>query len=253
MSLQRRPGSAGVIVMPTYNERANLERIVPRVRAAAPDLDLLVVDDGSPDGTGAYADELRAADPAIHVLHRTSKEGLGAAYVAGFRLALAAGYPVIGEMDADGSHLPEELPRLRAALTDADLVVGARWIPGGEVRNWSRRRIWLSRGGNTYARLLLAMPVRDATSGYRLFRASALTTIDLDTVHSTGYVFQTDLVHRALAAGLRVREVPITFVDRVEGESKMSTAVAVESLARITAWGVRDRWDRRRGRAGPAG
>src|SRR5690606_24071860 len=128
------------------------------------DLDILVVDDGSPDGTGALADELSAADRAIHVLHRTTKEGLGAAYVAGFRLALAAGYPVIGEMDADGSHLPEELPRLRAALADADHVVGARWISGGEVRNWTRRRFWLSRGGNTYARLLLAMQVRDATS-----------------------------------------------------------------------------------------
>lgn len=246
MSIIRRPESTGVIVVPTYNERANLERIVPRIRAAAPDLDILVVDDGSPDGTGAFADELSASDPAVHVLHRTSKEGLGAAYVAGFRVALAAGYAVVGEMDADGSHLPEELPRLRTALEQADLVVGARWIPGGEVVNWSRRRIWLSRGGNTYARLLLDLPVRDATSGYRLFRASALQTIDLDTVQSTGYVFQTDLVHRALAVGLTVREVPITFVDRVEGESKMSASVAIESLARITAWGVKDRWARRR-------
>ncbi len=246
MRLDPRPDAAGVLVMPTYNERRNLERIVPRIRAAAPDLDILVVDDGSPDGTGAYADQLSSRDPAVHVLHRTAKEGLGAAYVAGFRVALAAGYPVIGEMDADGSHLPEQLPRLREALADADLVVGARWIPGGEVRNWSRRRIWLSRGGNAYARALLSLPVRDATSGFRLFRASALTTIDLDSVQSTGYVFQTDLVHRALRAGLRVREVPITFVDRVEGESKMSASVAAESLLRITAWGIRDRWARRR-------
>ncbi len=239
--------AAGVVVLPTYNEAENLEWIVGRLREAQPDLDVLVVDDASPDGTGRLADRLAEADPAVRVRHRRGKEGLGAAYVDGFRVALAAGYPMIAEMDADGSHRPEELTRLRAALSGddgggaCDLVVGARWVPGGEVVNWSRRRIALSRGGNTYARLLIGMPVRDATSGFRLFRSDALRAIDLDSVRSTGYVFQTDLVHRVLGAGLRVREVPITFVDRERGESKMSAAVAAESLVRITAWGLRDR------------
>lgn len=246
-ALVPRPEARGVVVIPTYDEVDNLAPIVARLRAAAPDLDVLVVDDASPDGTGDLADRLASADPAVHVLHRSEKAGLGAAYVHGFRHALDAGYPVVGEMDADGSHQPEELSRLRDALTGADglppadLVVGARWVPGGSVVNWSRHRIWLSRGGNRYARALLGMPVHDATSGFRLFRREALEAIDLAGVRSTGYVFQTDLVHRVLAAGLRVREVPITFVDRERGTSKMSPGVAVESLVRITVWGVGER------------
>lgn len=231
-----------VIVIPTYDEAANLAWIVGRVRRAQPGVDVLVVDDNSPDGTGAIADGLAAGDAQVHVLHRTAKGGLGAAYLAGFAWALGAGYDVIGEMDADGSHQPEQLHRLLDALRSADLVIGSRWVPGGSVVNWPRRREALSRGGNLYVRLLLGIAVRDATAGYRLFRREALEKIDLASVRSTGYVFQTDLVTRCLRAGLVVREVPIEFVERVRGESKMSGQVALESLKRITQWGLRERW-----------
>lgn len=230
-----------VMVIPTYNEADNLAWIVGRLRAAHPGIDVLVVDDGSPDGTGVIADELAAADPAVRVVHRTEKAGLGAAYLHGFRVALDAGYDVIGEMDADGSHQPEQLHRLLDALREADLAIGSRWVPGGSVVNWPRRRELLSRGGNLYVRLLLGVPVRDATAGYRLFRRATLEKVDLESVESTGYVFQTDMVARTLGAGLRVREVPIEFVERVRGDSKMSGAVATESLKRITAWGLRER------------
>jgi dolichol-phosphate mannosyltransferase len=230
-----------VVVIPTYNEATNLAWIVGRLRTAHPAIDVLVVDDGSPDGTGQVADDLAAADPAVTVVHRTVKAGLGAAYLHGFRVALAAGYDVIGEMDADGSHQPEELDRLLAALVDADLVIGSRWVPGGSVVNWPLQRELLSRGGNLYVRLLLGIAVRDATAGFRLFRRATLDKIDLDSVESTGYVFQTDMVARALAAGLTVREVPIEFVERVRGDSKMSGSVAAESLKRITVWGLRER------------
>ncbi|GAB6987391.1 polyprenol monophosphomannose synthase [Nocardioides pyridinolyticus] len=241
-----------VVVIPTYNEAENLAWIVGRVRAAQPEVDVLVVDDGSPDGTGAVADDLAAADPQVKVLHRTAKAGLGAAYVHGFRVALDAGYDVIGEMDADGSHQPEQLDRLLAALETADLVIGSRWVPGGSVVNWPLQRELLSRGGNLYVRMLLGVKVRDATAGYRLFRRATLETIDLTSVESTGYVFQTDMVARTLAAGLVVKEVPIDFVERVRGDSKMSGSVATESLRRITRWGLRERreqlrraWSRR--------
>jgi dolichol-phosphate mannosyltransferase len=235
-----------VMVVPTYNEADNLEWIVGRLRAAQPEVEILVVDDGSPDGTGALADGLAAQDPHVHVLHRDQKAGLGAAYLAGFAWALDAGYDVIGEMDADGSHQPEQLQRLLAALAEADLVIGSRWVPGGSVVNWPLRRELLSRGGNLYVRMLLGIDVRDATAGFRLFRRSALEKIDLASVRSTGYVFQTDLVTRCLRAGLSVREVPIEFVERVRGDSKMSGAVASESLRRITAWGLRERRDQLR-------
>lgn len=237
-----------VIVIPTYDEAANLAWIVGRLRRAQPGVDVLVVDDNSPDGTGDIADGLAAEDPQVHVLHRTAKGGLGAAYVAGFGWALRAGYDVIGEMDADGSHQPEQLHRLLDALHAADLVIGSRWVPGGSVVNWPRRREALSRGGNLYVRLLLGIDVRDATAGYRVFRRAALEKIDLASVRSTGYVFQTDLVTRCLRAGLVVREVPIEFVERVRGASKMSGQVALESLERITLWGVRERWEQARRR-----
>ena len=230
-----------VMVVPTYNEADNLPWIVGRLRAAQPEVDVLVVDDGSPDGTGTIADELAAADPAVQVLHRSTKAGLGAAYLHGFQVALAAGYDVIGEMDADGSHQPEQLVRLLEAVRDADLVIGSRWVPGGSVVNWPLRRELLSRGGNLYVRLLLGVPVRDATAGYRLFKRATLEKIDLAKVESTGYVFQTDMVTRALGAGLTVREVPIEFVERIRGDSKMSGSVAAESLRRITRWGLRER------------
>lgn len=232
-----------VMVIPTYNEADNLAWIVGRVREAQPQVDVLVVDDGSPDGTGDVADRLAAEDPSVHVLHREAKAGLGAAYLAGFAWALQAGYDVVGEMDADGSHQPEQLGVLLEALAGADLVIGSRWVPGGSVVNWPRRRELLSRGGNLYVRLLLGIDVRDATAGFRLFRRTALEKIDLGSVRSTGYVFQTDLVTRCLRAGLTVREVPIEFVERVRGDSKMSGAVATESLRRITEWGLRERRD----------
>jgi len=230
-----------VMVMPTYNEAANLEWIVGRLRNARPQVDVLVVDDSSPDGTGAIADRLAAADPQVKVVHRAAKQGLGAAYRHGFRVALDDGYDVIGEMDADGSHQPEELHKLLTALHDADLVIGSRWIPGGSVVNWPFQREALSRGGNLYVRLLLGIPVKDATAGFRLFRRATLEKIDLQSVRSTGYVFQTDMAYRTLQAGLRVTEVPIEFVERERGDSKMSGAVARESLQKITVWGVRER------------
>jgi dolichol-phosphate mannosyltransferase len=240
-----------VMVVPTFNEADNLAWLVGRLRAAQPGVDVLVVDDNSPDGTGALADTLAAEDPAVHVLHRAAKGGLGAAYLAGFAWALDVGYDVIGEMDADGSHQPEQLHRLLDALAGpdvggADLVIGSRWIPGGSVVNWPLRREALSRGGNLYVRLLLGIAVRDATAGFRVFRRSALEKIDLASVESTGYVFQTDLVTRCLRSGLTVREVPIEFIERARGDSKMSSSVATESLRRITSWGLRERRDQLR-------
>ena len=227
-----------VMVVPTYNEAENLAWIVGRVRAAQPELDVLVVDDGSPDGTGRIADELAAADPHVKVVHRTQKAGLGAAYRAGFRVALDAGYDVIGEMDADGSHQPEQLERLLDAIRTADLVIGSRWVPGGSIVNWPKSREALSRGGNLYVRLLLGIHVRDATAGFRLFRRATLEKIDIDSVQSTGYVFQTDMAYRTLQAGLKIVEVPIEFIERERGDSKMSPDVANESLKSITTVGT---------------
>jgi dolichol-phosphate mannosyltransferase len=230
-----------LVVVPTYNERDNLEWLVGRLRSSVPWVDVLVVDDGSPDGTGDLGDRMAAADPQVTVLHRATRTGLGAAYLEGFAVALARGYDVVGEMDADGSHQPEQLPRLLSALEHADLVIGSRWVPGGSVVNWPLSRKVLSVGGNLYARLLLGMPLRDITAGYRLFRRSTLETIDLGSVESAGYIFQTDLAFRTLRAGLRVVEVPIQFVERVRGQSKMSRDVAFESLWRITSWGLVER------------
>ncbi|GAA4156978.1 polyprenol monophosphomannose synthase [Actinomadura keratinilytica] len=235
-----------LVIVPTYNERDNIERLVGRVRKAVPSVDVLVVDDNSPDGTGEVADAMAAADDQVKVLHRTAKNGLGAAYIAGFRWALDHGYDVMVEMDADGSHQPEELPRLLGALTDADLVIGARWVPGGQVRNWPLRREVLSRGANTYARLMLGLPLHDSTGGYRAFRAATLEKIGLDGVDSRGYVFQIDLALRALREGLRVVEVPITFVERTHGASKMNRDIMVEAMWRITQWGTSARLRKRR-------
>ena len=229
------------VIIPTYNERDNIEIITSRVRSAVPDADLLVVDDNSPDGTGEIADKLAGEDPHVHILHRAGKAGLGAAYIAGFRWALEQGYAALVEMDADGSHQPEELPRLLAALAEADLVLGSRDVPGGAVLNWARSRELLSRGGNTYTRLMLGLKLKDATGGYRAFRASTLRRIDLDDVDSQGYCFQIDLARRTIRAGMTVTEVPITFVEREHGASKMSRAIVVEALWRVTVWGVATR------------
>ena len=227
------------VIVPTYNERANLEQIASRLRTAVPDADLLIVDDNSPDGTGEAADKLAAGDARIHVLHRPAKAGLGSAYIAGFRWALERDYGVLVEIDADGSHQPQELPTLLAALeAGADLVIGSRYVPGGTVLNWPKSREVLSRGGNTYARVLLGIKVRDATGGYRAFRATALRQVGLDEVESQGYCFQIDLALRVIRAGLTVVEVPITFVERTQGASKMSRAIVAEALWRVTQWGV---------------
>jgi dolichol-phosphate mannosyltransferase len=230
-----------LVVIPTYDERDNIERIVSRLRAAVPAADVLVADDDSPDGTGELADRLAAEDGQVHVLHRPGKQGLGAAYLAGFTWGLDRGYDVLVEMDADGSHQPEQLPRLLAALVDADLVLGSRWVPGGEVVNWPLRRRFVSRGGTTYVRFALGLPIRDVTGGYRAFRASALREIDRADVVSQGYCFQIDLAWRAVRRGLTVTEVPITFVERERGQSKMSGSIVREALLRVTAWGIAHR------------
>ncbi|MFC5379695.1 polyprenol monophosphomannose synthase [Aquipuribacter nitratireducens] len=228
-----------VVCVPTYDEIESLPRLLDRLRAAQPDVDVLVVDDGSPDGTGRYADERAAADPRIHVLHRTSKAGLGAAYLAAFDWALARGYDVVCEMDADGSHAPEQLQRLLDAVAaGADLAIGSRWVNGGEVVDWPLSRRALSRGGNLYTRVALGTHVRDATAGYRAFTAHALRTIPLADVASAGYCFQVDLAWRAVRAGLTVVEVPITFAERSEGVSKMSGDIVREALWRVTVWGA---------------
>ena len=226
------------VVVPTYNERDNIEIIASRVRSAVPDADLLMVDDNSPDGTGDIADKLAGEDSHIHVLHRAGKAGLGAAYIAGFRWALEHGYGAVVEMDADGSHRPEELPRMLAALAGADLVLGSRYVPGGTVLNWPKSREFLSRGGNTYTRLMLGINLKDATGGYRAFRASTLQRIGLDEVQSQGYCFQIDLALRTIRAGLTVAEVPITFAERERGASKMSRAIVAEALWRVTLWAI---------------
>ncbi|MFD8691291.1 polyprenol monophosphomannose synthase [Streptomyces sp. NPDC059651] len=247
---QRRYGPLGraLVIIPTYNEAENIKPIVSRVRAAVPEADILVADDNSPDGTGKLADELAATDGQVHVLHRKGKEGLGAAYLAGFRWGMDHDYGVLVEMDADGSHQPEELPRLLTALKGADLVLGSRWVPGGRVVNWPKSREMISRGGSTYSRLLLGLQTRDVTGGYRAFRTETLQGIGLDEVASQGYCFQVDLARRAIDAGFHVVEVPITFVDREVGDSKMSRDILVEALWRVTAWGVTTRANRVLGR-----
>jgi dolichol-phosphate mannosyltransferase len=232
-----------LVIVPTYNERDNIETIIDRVLQSVPDANVLVADDGSPDGTGKIADELAMTDSRVHVLHRSEKAGLGAAYIAGFGWGLDRDYDVFVEMDADGSHAPEQLPRLLAALRNADLVLGSRWVAGGTVVNWPKSRELLSRSANLYTRVALGIPVRDATGGYRAYRRRVLESIDLAGVASQGYCFQVDLAWRAVLAGFRVVEVPITFADRERGESKMSGAVVREALWRVTDWGARHRVD----------
>jgi dolichol-phosphate mannosyltransferase len=230
-----------VVIIPTYDERENLPIILERLFEAAPQVDCLVVDDSSPDGTGDIADKIATDDARVQVMHRAEKAGLGAAYVAGFRWALEADYDIIVEMDADGSHAPEQLPGLLAATAQADVVLGSRWVPGGRVVNWPKSREFLSRGGNLYTRLALGIDLHDATGGYRVYRRVVLQTIELSGIASQGYCFQVDLAWRAVQAGFRVVEVPITFAERERGESKMSGNIVREALLRVTAWGVSHR------------
>jgi dolichol-phosphate mannosyltransferase len=242
-----------VVVVPTYNERENVETVAGKIREAVPDADLLVVDDNSPDGTGELADKLASADSHIHVMHRAGKSGLGTAYLAGFGWALERGYDAVIEMDADGSHQASDLPRLIAALDRADLALGSRWVPGGKVLNWPKSRHIISRGGNVYVRLMLGIKVRDATGGFRAFRASTLRAIALDQVVSQGYCFQVDLTLRTLAAGLTVTEIPITFIERAHGTSKMSNAIVMEAFWRVALWGIGGLPERLHGRVAVPG
>lgn len=236
------PGVGRVLVIiPTYNEADNVRLITERVRKATPAVDVLIADDNSPDGTGAIADELAHADDHIFVLHRAGKEGLGAAYKAGFAWAEEKGYDAVVEMDADGSHAPEELPLLLDELKDHDVVLGTRYIPGGSVHNWPMRRLLLSRGGNIYIRMALGMPFKDATGGYRAYRIAVLDKIDVGTIASTGYSFQVEMAWRSYRQGFRMKEVPITFTEREIGVSKMSGNIFKEQLLRVTLWGVQVR------------
>jgi dolichol-phosphate mannosyltransferase len=232
-----------VVIIPTYNEADNIRLITDRVRRAVPSVDILVADDNSPDGTGRIADELAAADTAVHVLHRPGKQGLGAAYLAGFAWAKEHGYDAVVEMDADGSHRPEELSSLLDAARDADVVIGSRWVRGGKAVNWPMHRLLLSRGASIYTRVALGLPLHDATAGYRVYRIDVLDKIDVETVQSQGYCFQIDLGWRSHKNGFRIVEVPITFADRERGTSKMSSTIVREALVRVTLWGAKARKD----------
>lgn len=232
-----------ITIIPTYNELESLPLTVGRLRSAVPDSDVLIVDDNSPDGTGELADKMSAEDASIHVLHRTGKDGLGAAYIAGFEWALARDYDVLVEMDADGSHMPEQLPRLlEASEAGADLVIGSRWVKGGEVVNWPLLRKIISRGGSFYSRTMLGLPLRDITAGYRAFKRETLEAIDFDAVESRGYGFQVDMTFRVAILRKKIVEVPVTFVERELGASKMSGNIVVEAMWNVTRWGMGARW-----------
>ncbi|HIY95149.1 MAG TPA: polyprenol monophosphomannose synthase [Candidatus Rothia avicola] len=232
-------------VIPTYNEKENLPIVVERLRAAVPDCDILVVDDNSPDGTGQLADSMAAEDSHINVLHRTIKDGLGGAYLAGFDWGLEAGYDVFVEMDADCSHQPEQLPLLLQAIEGgADLAIGSRYVPGGKTKNWPLHRQILSRGANLYTRLILGTKVKDITAGYRAYRREALQKLNLEGIDSKGYVFQVDLAWRSEQASLKIVEVPITFVEREIGSSKMDGNIIVDSMTKVTRWGLTARAER---------
>ena len=234
-----------LIVVPTYNERANLPDLVRAIHDRLPEAHLLVVDDASPDGTGELADALAAEDDRIHVLHRTGKLGLGTAYLAGFRWALDQGYDLIFEMDADFSHDPAHLPQFLEAVKDADLVLGSRYVEGGGTENWALWRRLLSRGGGIYARTILQVPYRDLTGGFKCFRRKVLEALPLDDIRSEGYAFQIELTYRAHQAGFRIKEIPIVFRERREGESKISRRIVLEAMAMV--------WRLRLGGAGRGG
>ncbi|MFW0112213.1 polyprenol monophosphomannose synthase [Rothia sp. P5766] len=232
-------------IIPTYNEKENLPMVVERLRAAVPACDVLVVDDSSPDGTGDLADSMAEKDHQIKVLHRTVKDGLGGAYLAGFAWGLEAGYDVLIEMDADCSHQPEQLPLLlRAIEQGADLAIGSRYVPGGKTKNWPAHRQILSRGANMYTRLILGTKIKDITAGYRAYKSGALKGLNLEGIDSKGYVFQVDLAWRSEQAGLKIVEVPITFVEREIGSSKMDGNIILDSMTKVTRWGLTARAER---------
>ena len=227
------------VVVPTYNEAGTIGEVIARLLASTPDVDILVADDNSPDGTGKLADDIAAYEQRVRVLHRPGKAGLGPAYVAGFKDALARGYDAVIEMDADLSHSPEDVPRLIEAATTADVVLGSRYALGGGTRNWSKNRERLSRVGNAYARVALRVPVHDATAGFRIYRREVLEELPLDEVSSAGYGFQIEMLWRAWLAGFKVVEIPIIFTERREGVSKMSRAIVAEALKNIAVWGTK--------------
>lgn len=231
-----------LVIIPTYNELESLPRQVAGVRDHAPAADILVVDDASPDGTGEWADAEAQRDNRVNVLHRASKEGLGVAYRAGFAWGLKRGYDILVEMDADGSHQASQLPDLLEKAGEGVLVIGSRWVKGGSVVNWPRRRRWLSVWANRYVRVALGIPVRDATAGFRAYSAATLRQIDLDSVDSQGYGFQVDMCWRAMKSGATVVEVPIEFIERAHGASKMSGGIVREAFWKVTVWGVAHRW-----------
>ncbi len=234
--------SSILVIIPTYLESANIENVLSAVRASMPSCHVLVVDDNSPDGTAELAEKMGEKLGNIAVLRRAGKSGLGSAYRAGFKWGFEHGHDVLVEMDADLSHNPADLPRLVAPIDDgADLVVGSRYVPGGAIPGWPTHRALLSRQGNSYAAWMLGLPIADATSGYRAFRASTLAKIDIDSVRADGYGFQIEMVYRMNRVGGQIREIPITFIDRVEGQSKMSGRIIVEALGLVTMWGLRDR------------
>jgi dolichol-phosphate mannosyltransferase len=227
-----------LVIMPTYNEIANLETTVLAVLEQAPTVDILVVDDGSPDGTGLLADRLTLKNKRVKVLHRSEKQGLGAAYLAGFKWGFDRDYETLVEMDADGSHRAEDLPKLLAKAKEAELVIGSRWIPGGAVVNWPWYRRAISKGGTRYADFMLGSKIKDMTAGFRAYDAAFLKSLDLAGVAARGYAFQVEMAWRTQRAGGRVIEVPIVFVERVEGVSKMTTAIVLEALWLVTKWGL---------------
>jgi dolichol-phosphate mannosyltransferase len=231
-----------LVIIPTYNELESLPVIVAGIRDAEPDVHILIADDNSPDGTGEVANTLSSIDGSVHVLHRKQKAGLGAAYLDAFSWAKTQGFEVVVEMDADGSHRPIDLTKILDALSDNDVVLGSRWVNEGQVVNWAKSREVLSRGGNLYTRMWLGIPIKDATGGFRAYRMSALDQIDIQQVESQGYCFQVDMAWRATKAGLRVAEVPITFVERELGESKMDSSIVKEALWRVTQWGIEKRY-----------
>jgi len=237
-------GADALIVIPTYNESETLDTTINRVREAAPRADILIVDDSSPDGTGDIADARAAADPRVQVLHRSQKSGLGDAYLDAFAWALERPYEIVVEMDADGSHPADRLPAIIAAVRPggADLSIGSRWVTGGSVVDWPRARRFISRGGNLYVQLLLGVRVKDATAGFRAFRADTLRAIELDNVASHGYCFQIDLTRRVRQRGLNITEVPIEFRERELGQSKMSSSIVLEAMGRVSIWGLQRLW-----------
>jgi dolichol-phosphate mannosyltransferase len=227
-----------LVLMPTFNESGNIEKSVELLVKFNPSVDLLIIDDNSPDGTGAIADQLAKKNKQISVLHRQGKEGLGAAYLAGFQWGFDHGYDFLVEMDADGSHRAEDLPKLLVIAAQSDLVIGSRYVKGGKTVNWPAYRRWLSRGGNIYARLMLGGKLNDMTAGFRVFRSSFLKTIDLKNINARGYSFQIEMAYRTIQSGGVAREVPITFVEREIGTSKMSMGIVIEALLLMTKFGL---------------